>query len=266
MGTPLLHDLVSDGNARVTGLPAPSNASDAATKSYVDSAVEGLSWKDSVRVATTANITLSGPGASIDGVTLSANDRVLVKDQTAPAENGVYIFNGAAVAMTRAADASTFAELEQAVVSVEDGTSADASFRQTEIDGTLDTSDVLWVSFGTSAAAASETVAGIIEIANQAETNAGTDDLRAVTPEKLAAYSGMVREFVATIGDGSATSFNVDHNFNNRDVSVEVYRNSGSYETVFADVTRPTVNRVTVAFAAAPASGAFRVVVHGRQQ
>lgn len=266
-GQPFLHDLVSDGVAKVTNLPAPSNDSDAATKGYVDSAVEGLNWKDSVRVASTANLTISGPGAAIDGVTLSANDRVLVKDQSDASENGIYIFNGAAVAMTRAVDADSFAKLEQATVTVEEGTANEgATFRQTELNGTLDTDDLLFVSFGSDTPAATTTVAGKVELATQAEVDTGTDADRAVTPATLAGWSGRMREVVQTIGDGSATSFNVDHNLNNRDVTVEVFRNSGSYESVIADVTRPTVNRVTVAFAAAPASSAFRVVVHGRQQ
>lgn len=260
----ILVDLDFNSVARILNLLDPTSPQHAATKAYVDSAVEGLAWKDSARVASTVNLTLSGPGAAIDGITLSTNDRVLVKDQTAPEENGLYIFNGAAVAMTRALDASTFAELEQAVVTVEEGTSAGASFRQTEINGTINTDDLLFTSFGTATPAASETLAGSIEIATQAETNTGTDDDRAVTPEKLFGATFLVHKpFAQNLGDGSATSFNVDHNLGTRDVTVEVYRNSGSYDTVVADVTRTTTNRVVVAFAAAPASNAFRVVVTG---
>jgi phage-related tail fiber protein len=57
-----------------------------------------------VRVATTANVSLTSAPASIDGVTLAASDRVLVKDQTLPAANGIYVFAAAASPMTRAAD------------------------------------------------------------------------------------------------------------------------------------------------------------------
>lgn len=261
MSRPFLVDADFSGVARVIGLLNPASAQDAATKSYVDSAVEGLAWKDSARVATTATVTISGPGASIDGVTLSANDRVLVKNQTDPIENGVYIFNGAAVPMTRSADASTFAELEQAVVSVEEGTSADASYRQTEVNGVVGTDSVVFATFGTAAASASETVAGIAELATQGETDTGTDDARIVTPLKAKSASWMARGFAQDIGDGSATSFNVDHNFGTRDVLVEVRKTSGNYDTVIADVTRTSTNRVAVAFAAAPSSGSYRVLV-----
>lgn len=263
MSKQVLSDLDFNNAARIVNLPDPTLAQHPATKAYVDSAVEGLAWKDSVRVASTANLTITGPGATIDGVTMSANDRVLLKDQTTASQNGLYIWNGAAVPMTRAADANTFAELEQAVVTVEEGTSAGASFRQTAVNGTIDSTSVTWTSFGTSAAAATETTAGVLEIATQSETDAGTDDLRAITALKLNNWSGRKRKATATFGDGSATSFNIDHNFNTRDVQVEVYRNSGNYDSVLCDVTRPSVNRVTLTFAAAPAASAFNVVVLG---
>ena len=263
MSKQVLSDFDFNNAARIVNLPDPTLAQHPATKAYVDSAVEGLAWKDSVRVASTANLTITGPGATIDGVTMSANDRVLLKDQTTASQNGLYIWNGAGVSMTRAADANTFAELEQAVVTVEEGTSAGASFRQTAVNGTIDSTSVTWTSFGTSAAAATETTAGVLEIATQSETDTGTDDLRAITALKLNNWSGRKRKATATFGDGSATSFNIDHNFNTRDVQVEVYRNSGNYDSVLCDVTRPSVNRVTLTFAAAPAASAFNVVVLG---
>lgn len=258
-----LSDLDFNNQAKPINLPAPTAAGDAATKGYVDSAIEGLAWKDNVRVASVANVTISGPGASINGIAMVANDRVLLKDQTAPAENGIYIWNGAAVPMTRALDASTFDELEQAVVTVDEGTSAGATFRQSAVNGTLGTTAVTWGAFGTAAASATETVAGVAEIATQAEVDAGTDDQRFVTPAKLKSSKFFAKTFAQTVGDGSATSFNIDHNFNTRDVVVEIYRNSGNFDTVMADVTRPSLNRVTVAFASAPAASAFRVVVTG---
>lgn len=264
MSKPVLSDLDMGSASRLLNLPDPTLPQHAATKSYVDSAVEGLSWKDSVRAASTVNINLAAPGAAIDGVTLVANDRFLAKDQTTQSQNGIYIFNGAAVAATRASDASTFAEIEQAVVTVEEGTSnGGTTWRQTQVNGTIDTNNVLFTSFGASAGAATESTAGVAEIATQVETDAGADDARFVTPLKLTNWSGRKRKAVATIGDGSATSFNLDHNFATRDITVEVYKNSGNFDSVLVDVTRPSTNRVTLTFAAAPAVNAFNVVVIG---
>lgn len=149
----------------------------------VNSALAGLKWKDPVRVATTANITLSGT-QTIDGVALSVSDRVLVKNQSTQSQNGIYLV--AAGAWTRSTDADTAAELQSATVPVSEGTTnADTTWRQTTDNITIGSSNIVWATFGTSAAPASETVAGIIEIATEGETNAGTDDLRAVTPLKL---------------------------------------------------------------------------------
>ena len=253
-----------DANSnRVENLGAPIAANDAVRLSDLNSAVEGTAWKDSCRVATQTNITLSGPGATIDGVAMATDDRVLVRAQTTDSENGIYIYNGAAVAMTRDPAASTAAELEQAVVTIEEGTSAGASYRQTQVNFALGADSVLWTVFGTAAPAASETTAGVAELATQAETDAGTDDTRIVTPLKAKSASWRLRKFTQTIGDSSATSFNIDHNFGTRDVHVEIYRNSGNFDSVIADVTRPSTNRVTATFSVAPASNAYNVVVTG---
>jgi hypothetical protein len=249
--------------SRVVNLPSPSAAGDAVPKSYVDSAVEGLAWKDSARVGTQSSINLSSPGATIDGVTMVSQDRVLVRNQATQSQNGIYVWNGSATAMTRALDASTFAELEQAIITVEEGTDAGTTWRQTEINGTIDGSDVIWTSFAAAAPAASETTAGIAELATQAEVDAGTDDLRIITPLKLASWSGRIKKYSVSIGDGSATSYTITHGLNTRDVIIRVFPNSGNYDDVEVDVYRPSTTTATLVFATAPASNAYRVVVIG---
>jgi hypothetical protein len=249
------------GASRILNLPPPIDPNEPARLADLNSAIEGLAWKDSVRVATQGNINLSSPGASIDGVTLTVGDRVLVKSQTSQAENGIYVFNGASTPMTRSADASTADELEQAVVTVEEGTSAGATFRQTQVNFTLGTDPVLWTTFGTSVPQASETTAGIAEIATQAETDGGTDDQRIVTPLKLANWAGRIRKYTSTIGDGSATQFDLTHNFNTRDVIVQVYRTTGNYDQVYCDVKAITTNAVRLNFSSAPASNSLRVTI-----
>lgn len=112
------------GGQKITTLADPSASQDAATKNYVDNASRGQDWKASVRAASTATITVSNPGTStMDGVTLVALDRVLLKNQSTGSENGIYIFNGSASAMTRANDADTSAKVTAGMTMyVEEGT------------------------------------------------------------------------------------------------------------------------------------------------
>lgn len=263
MPRPIHTDFNFQNTAKVTGLPAPTAASDAANKAYVDSAIEGLAWKDSCRVATQANLNLSSPGATIDGVTMALQDRVLVRAQTAGAENGIYIWNGASSAMTRSLDASTFDELENAVAAVEEGSAAGVSYRQTAINGTLGTTAVAWATYGTSVPAANTTQSGTVRLATQPEVDAGIATDLAVSPATLAGRADRIRKFPANIGDGSATSYTVTHNFGTRDVIVRVFPNSGQFDDIELDVQRPSVNAVTLVFASAPAVNAYRVVVIG---
>ena len=98
---------------------APTQDLHAVTKAYVDSVVQGLDIKESVRVATTENIALSG-AISVDGVALVAGDRVLVKNQTNAAENGIYVVDNGA--WSRAVDASNGKVSSGMFTFVEDGT------------------------------------------------------------------------------------------------------------------------------------------------
>jgi len=262
MAKKIFTDLDFQSVSKAINLPTPSASGDAASKSYVDSLVEGLAWKDSCRVATQSNLNLASPSATINGISMASQDRVLVRSQSTTSENGIYVWNGASTAMTRSLDASTFDELEQAVTTVEEGTSAATTYRQDQINGTIGSSSISWVTFGTAAPAASETTAGIAELATQAETDAGTDDLRIVTPLKLATWSGRIKKYAVSIGDGSATSYTVTHNLANRDVHVTVY-NASTYDEVTTDVTHATTNTLTIVFATAPSSNAYRVVVVG---
>ena len=261
MSIKVLQDRDHGGVAKLTNLPTPSASSEAATKGYVDSAVEGLAWKDSVRVASTANINLTSPGATIDGITMVALDRFLAKNQTTTTENGIYIWNGAAAAATRAIDCDTAAELEQAITTVEEGTSAGSSFRQTLVNFTLGSGSPAWASFGTAAPAASTSVAGVVQIATQSEVDTGTDTLKSLTPATLASWSGRIKKFSATLGDGAATQYDISHNLNSRDCVVQVYRTATPWDVVECDIEKNTVNIVRLRFAAAPASGAYTVVV-----
>ena len=118
---------VSISGGSVTGLGDPSSTSDAATKNYVDQAVAGLRTRVIAEAATTANVNLTNgleAGDSIDGVTLVAGDRVLVKDQTDATENGLYLAVSSGAA-SRDPEHDTIAELSGQMIVVNQGTAND---------------------------------------------------------------------------------------------------------------------------------------------
>jgi hypothetical protein len=96
----------------------PASANDVANKAYVDSIASGLHWKDSVKATTTGNISLTGT-QTVDGVSLSADDRILVKDQTTGSQNGIYVV--AAGAWSRSADMDAAGEFPGAAMFVREG-------------------------------------------------------------------------------------------------------------------------------------------------
>lgn len=229
-------------NQKITGLADPTLGTDAATKNYVDAAVNGTDWKQSVRAATTANITLSGL-QTIDGISVLAGERVLVKNQTTATENGLY--NAASGAWTRTTDADAAAEVTAGLtVMVEEGTTnADSQWRLTT-DGAI--------TLGTTALT-------FAQIGGATVYTAGTGVT--ITGNVVAVDTGVVtRKFAATIG--GATSVAVTHALNTTDVQCQAYLVSTG-ELVECDIVRTSATQVTFGFAVAPAANSIRVTIQG---
>lgn len=131
-----------DFSSGTVSVATPTADAHAATKAYVDASAQGVHWKESVIAASTANVDLASAPSAIDGVTLSADDRVLIKDQTDASENGIYVFASSGSAMSRADDANTAAKLEGAAVFVRQGTQADGGYIVTTDNITLGTTDI----------------------------------------------------------------------------------------------------------------------------
>lgn len=248
---------------RIINLGDPSSGTDAANKQYVDGVASGLKWKSAVRAATTANGTLASAYENadvIDGVTLATGDRILLKNQTAGAENGIYTVN-ASGAPTRATDFDANSEVSQATVFVQEGTvNADTAWTMTNNGAiTLGTTALVFAQFGGGGVYTAGNGLGLSGGAFSVTADTGI----AVTGSGVKIDTAVVvRKFAVSIGNGSLTSITVTHNLGTLDVTVGVFDN-GTGDEIIADVNHATTNTVTVVFAVAPTTNQYRVVVHG---
>jgi len=130
----------------ISGLGSPSAGSDATTKTYVDNLVAGLKTRIICRVATTANIDLTADlqnGDTLDGITLSTGNKILVKDQSTASQNGIYDVVASGTA-TRNTDYDAIGELAGQIVVIQEGsTHADDLFLcTTDTSATLDSDNI----------------------------------------------------------------------------------------------------------------------------
>lgn len=213
----------SMGGFKLTNVATPTAAGDASTKGYVDGVAQGLDIKDAVRAATTVNITLSGT-QTVDGVSLIAGDRCLVKDQTTGSENGIYVV--ASGAWTRATDADVSAEVTANIyVWVSEGTAnADTGWVLTTNNPiTLGTTALVFVQFN---GAGSITAGnGLTKTGNTLDVNvdASTIEINAdtlrikdlgVTGAKLAdAVQDEIPDVIISVGAESANVIQVGVQF-----------------------------------------------------
>jgi hypothetical protein len=251
-------------NQRIVNVGSPSSATDASNKAYVDNALAGLQWKPGVRAATTASGNLATAYASgqvLDGVTLATGDRILIKDQSNGAENGLYVV-AASGTPARATDADGAGELTpNATVFVAEGSvNADRAYTVTT-NGTITigTTATVWARFGGGTTYTAGN--GLSLNSTTFAVNNGAGIVADGTSTRIDT-SVVVTKYAATIGDGSATSITVTHGLGTRDVTVGVY-DAASYVEYECDVTHTTLTAITLSFATAPAASSLRVVVHG---
>lgn len=257
---------LSMGTQRVINVVDPVGAQDAATKNYVDGAVQsaaaGIDSKPSVRVVATTNVTLSGL-QTIDGVALVAGDIALCANQTTPSQNGPYIV--AAGAWVRRANEDATGEITPgAFWFVEEGTTNGKTqwrCNNTSVI-TLGTTAITIVQFGAatsySAGAGLSLTGSVFAVVAKASGGLVSNGTGVYLDTAVT-----TRKFSTTIThDGATTAFTVTHNLNTTDVQVVIRDSAGNQ--VLVDNQANGVNTVIVTWAAAqPNTTAFRVIVQG---
>lgn len=246
----------------------PTAATDLTTKQYVDNLLQGLTWKNAVRAATTTNGTLASAYANasvIDGVTLATGNRILIKNQTTQSENGIYTVN-ASGAPTRATDMDVAAEFPNAAVYVSEGTTqADTQWVMTaNAPITVGTTNITWVQSGTGGttySAGNGLSLATTTFSVLADPVAGGGISVAAAGVKVDT-AVVVRKYAVSIGNGALTTIAVVHNLGTADITWSIRDVSGN---IFSDTeaTSTDANTLTFVFPSAPASNSLRVVVHG---
>lgn len=276
---------LSLNNQKITNLLPGTVGTDAINLNQLNSLVTGLETTPPARAASTANVNIANPGTStFDTIVLSNGDLLLLRAQTAPAENGLYIFNGSGVALTRHPSMDVWAEVPGKMIIVEQGATYQDTIHLSTADpgGTLGVTSITITMLPLTALTAG---AGMLATGNTFDIVAAAGSGIIVNPDNIdidpvnglpvnrggfggitaaAAKTnlGFMTRFAQTIGDNAAVSFNIDHNLNTLDVHVSIRRVSDGVE-VETDVTMSTVNRVIVAFAVAPTTNQYRVIVIG---
>jgi hypothetical protein len=250
----------------------PTNPQDSATKNYVDNTAQGLDAKASVHAATTANIANLATGApnTLDGVTLAANDRVLVKDQTTQSGNGIYVVTtlgtGANGVWTRATDMDAWTEVPSSYVFVEQGTvNADTGWVVTaDAGGTLGTTNITWVQF--SSAGTQIAGAGLTKTGNTIDVIAAAAGGITVNPDSVQVDSTVARYYNNAATHGAGTTITITqatHGLRaSRALHVQVQDNAtGNIE--LPDIAVAASGDVTVTYAASVSANSKLVTIIG---
>ena len=249
---------INMGNQKITNLANAVNGDEAVNYAQLvaatASAVAGLDVIPSVRVATTANVALSGL-QTIDGVTLVANDRVLVKSQSVGTENMIYVVGSGAWSWL------DWAYSPNSFVFVEEGTvNADTGWMLTN-NGTISPGSTVmnWTQF--SGAGQITAGNGLTKTGNTLDVGVGNGIT--VAADTVAIDTAVVARKSSTTLSTSATSYVVTHNLNTRDVQVSVVQVGSPYGVIYTAWEATSVNTVTVYFATAPTANTLRVNVVG---
>ncbi len=275
---------INIGGYRITGASDASGASDYVTKGQFDSALQGLTNKHTADYATTAALAAntysngtSGVGATltanangaltVDTISVAAGDTVLVKDEVDLTHNGLYSVTqegdgSTPYILTRVSEMDTATEFSGAVIAIRSGSANNGTlWLMTANDPfVVGTDDVEFININSATVLTAgdgiDITANVITV--KLASGGGLQFNGSGEVEMIELFSD--HKYVANIGNGSAQSFTLTHNFGTRDVTVAVFDNA-TYKEPIVDITHSTTNTTVIDFGTVPTSNQYRVVI-----
>jgi hypothetical protein len=276
-------DVTLNGH-KLTNGATPTAATDFVIKSYVDALAQGLTPKPTAQVATAAalpsnvyangtagvgaTLTASANGVlTVDSYVVLLNDLVLVRNEVAQANNGLYqvttLGTGSVkYVLTRHPDMDSAAEFNGSFVPVESNGTATANslWLCNSIVATVGTTAVAFTQLNSPTSLTQGN--GISISANVVSVVADTGITVSGSGVKLDTTIA-VRKYAVDVGDASSTSIVITHNLGTLDVTAALYNKSTPFSEADCDVQHTSTNTITLVFAVAPTAAQYRVVVHG---
>jgi|TARA_R110000823_G_scaffold180316_1_gene312627 hypothetical protein len=289
-------DITLSGTGRIQGIDTVTNATDAASKGYVDSAITGqLIFQGGYDASTSAPtgtgilqgftyvVTVAGNDGGFWTIPLEIGD-LIISNQVNPVDDGDWteVNKNVTLATNTTVGVASFAAASFAVsaagsVSVKAagisnaqlantynqiiGTDSDVNTSGVVVMDQINVTDGVITSMNTRTLPTSTTGAvGVSEIATQAEVDAGSDSTRYVTPATLASHIGNKQGFAGNWPSSNTASQSITHGLNSLDVLVQVVLISTG-DTVFCGVERDGVNTVIITTSGTTTANTLRVLV-----
>jgi hypothetical protein len=272
---------VSLGSQTLQNVAPGVNPTDGVNVNQLNAVLQGLDFKDPVLALVTTNVNIASPGTTLDGVTVAVNNRILLTGQTTSTQNGIWVWNGSAVALTRPTDASSGGiEHPGAIVSVGNTSVSNPDtlwILSNTSNVTVDTTAQTWVKFGSGGSTYTGTAP--VSVSGTAISLLIGAGLTTLSNNLVPDFSIVYKKSVSVVPTATSGSFTVtagtpstvvwNHNLNNYapDFTCRYYISPGSGNVQGALIEIDNIatdnNNLTLTFPTTPASNQYYVCAGG---